>query len=84
MLKDFILTPDKVITEGLAGNEEAAFANILYEDSQELKTFIAAFLQENPAWQQNWASGTKLDPQNRIIHGSPRAYTVFGGRPKWF
>jgi hypothetical protein len=27
---------------------------------------------------------TKLDPENRIIHGSPRAYTVFGARSKWF
>jgi hypothetical protein len=63
MLKDFILTHDKVLTEGSARNEEAAFAHILYEDSQELKTFIAAFLQENPAWQQNWASGTVDDKQ---------------------
>jgi hypothetical protein len=63
MLKDFVLTPDKVLTEGLARNEESAFANILYEDSQELKTFISAFLQENPAWQQNWASGTVDDKQ---------------------
>jgi hypothetical protein len=61
MLKDFILTPDKVLTEGLAQNEESAFANILHEDSQELKTFIAAFLQEIPSWQQNWASGTVDD-----------------------
>jgi hypothetical protein len=63
MLKDFILTPDKVLTEGIARNENEAFTDILHESSQELKTFISAFLQENPAWQQNWALGTVDDKQ---------------------
>jgi hypothetical protein len=86
MLKDFILTPDKVLTEGLAPNEESAFANILREDSRELKTFIAAFLQENPAWQQNWASGTVDDKQyfkasSQWIKQAAVSGTKYSGNP---
>lgn len=63
MLKDFVMTPDKVLTENIALSEDDAFHHILHEDSAELKTFLAAFLQENPAWQQNWAAGTVDDKQ---------------------
>lgn len=63
MLKDFVMTPDKVLTESIALCEDDAFHHILHEDSAELKTFLTAFLQENPAWQQNWAAGTVDDKQ---------------------
>jgi ribosomal protein L30/L7E len=61
-LKDFILSPEHNLTEHIALDEDAAYRGILHENSDELKVFIAAFLEQDPGWQKNWASGT-VDPQ---------------------
>jgi len=60
-LKDFILTPDQVLTERITMDEDSAYWNILHESSDELKTFIAAFLAQDAGWQKIWSTGN-VDP----------------------
>jgi hypothetical protein len=65
-LKDFILSPENNLTEQIMSgkdnlDEDAAFKHILYEDSNELKIFITAFLSQDPGWQKNWSTGA-VDP----------------------